>query len=231
MVAKLVITPQLLSDPFWDNVLMSAEDYGCRRDSLKERLLALEALRDGAAYNTGSISFTAAWCLYALAVRYQFQRVIEVGTFIGKSTVSMASGMDDVRAPGEIFTCDASNNLDIPWDGRTRIQQHRGETSTQMLAKLDGVFDFAFLDGRLAQEDLPLLDKLSTPETIIGLDDFEGGEKGVVNLSFLTRMEKFRRHLLLYPPSRAVLQKHGLSGHSLTALLFPPSRVSFARQG
>jgi hypothetical protein len=100
-----------------------------------------------------------------------------------------------------------------------------------MLRQLDGIFDFVFLDGRLTNEDLPLLDPLTTSDTIFGIDDFEGMEKGVANLFALARMAKFKRHFLLYPPSDALLTEYGLSSYSLMAMLVPVSVFEFARQG
>jgi predicted O-methyltransferase YrrM len=231
MAGKFALSSRLLTEPFWDNVLASGEDFGPAREQLAHRLSELDALRAMAAYNTGSISFTAAWCLYALVRRFGFQRAIEVGTFIGKSTVAMASAMDDGRMPGEIVTCDASNHIDLPWAGQTRLQQFKGQTSTQMLGALEGAYDFVFLDGRLDPADMAHVDRLTTPDTIFGLDDFEGVEKGVANLSALLQAPKFKRHLIVYPPPREVLLRHGLTGHSLTAVVLPASTFVFTRQG
>lgn len=231
VVVKFVISPRTISEPFWDGVLCGLEEAAAQAEALRARLFALEGLRGSADYNTGSITWTAAACLYTLALGYQARRVIEVGTFIGKSTVAMASAMDDRGAPGEIYTCDMSNHLTLPWDGKTRIQQFPGASSTAMLSKLEGEFDFAFIDGRFERADLEHFNRLTTPDTIVALDDFEGIEKGVVNLSKLRELEKFRNHMLIYPPSAAVLAKHGLAGHTTTAVLLPMSRITFGSQG
>ncbi len=169
--------------------------------------------------------------LYAIVRYFKLERALEVGTFIGRSASAIGSGMDDAGVQGEVFTCDFSNAMAVPWSGRSRLRQFPKTSSTDMLKQLDGVFDFVFLDGRLTAEDLPLLDGLMTPDTIIGLDDFEGMEKGVANLFALARLAKMKRHFLLHPPSEALLAQRGFTSYSLMALLAPVSVFEFARQG
>lgn len=170
------------SPVFWHTVLTSTDERRNELEQLSAELAQLESLRAGADYNTGSITLAAAWTLYATTRYFGFQRALEVGTFIGKSTWSMARAMDREGANGEIATCDASNDIQLPWNGRTRLTQYKRKTSTQMLASLNGLFDFCFLDGRVTDEDLLLLDKVIDQNTVIALDDFEGMEKGVANL-------------------------------------------------
>ena len=154
--AKFVLAPHVLTEPFWDVMLMPTDERAPERARLMECLAGLEALRAQADYNTGSISAGAAWCLYSLVRHFRLSRALEVGTFIGKSTLSMASAMDDGGHVGEVFTCDMSNSLDLPWSGRTRITQFKRASSTDMLEKLEGTFDLAFLDGRLQPQDMAL---------------------------------------------------------------------------
>lgn len=231
MPAKFILSPRVLAEPFWDVMLMTGDERRPEQERLLGRLAELEALREKADYNTGSIHIGAAWCLYSLVRHFQITRAIEVGTFIGKSTVAMASAMDDGGHPGEIFTCDMSNAFDLTWTGQTRITQFKGASSTAMLQQLDGAFDFAFLDGRLQNDDLGRLDQLLAPDAIVALDDFEGMEKGVANLSLLRRMPRFKTHALIYPCPRQVLQQNGFSSYSLIAALVPLSRFEIAAQG
>jgi hypothetical protein len=100
-----------------------------------------------------------------------------------------------------------------------------------MLKTLNGTFDFCFLDGRLTEEDLSLIDNLINENTIIALDDFEGMEKGVINLINLRKLQKLNNHFLAYPPTENYLQKLGLNSYSLTAVLLPISLVKFTSQG
>jgi predicted O-methyltransferase YrrM len=229
--AKFTLSPRALADPFWDAMLMPTDERQPERERLFAQLSGLETLREKADYNTGSIWVSAAWCLYSLVRHFRLSRALEVGTFIGKSTFAMAAAMDDGGHPGEVFTCDMSNSLDLPWSGRTQITQFKATSSTAMLEKLDGVFDFAFFDGRIQPQEIGRLEQLLAPDAIIALDDFEGIEKGVANLSLLRQSARFKNHALIYPCPRELLERRGFSSYSLTAALIPPSRLQIAAQG
>jgi predicted O-methyltransferase YrrM len=231
MSAKFTLSPRILSEPFWDVMFIASDEREPERQRLLAQLAGLEALRDRADYNTGSIWVSAAWCLYNLVRHFQLRRAIEVGTFIGKSTVAMAAAMDDNGLPGEIFTCDMSNSLDLPWTGQTKITQFKGVSSSDMLDQLEGTFDFAFLDGRIQQQEMPRLEQLLALDAVIALDDFEGMEKGVANLSVLRQSSRFQSHVLMYPCSRPMLERRGFSSHSTVAVLVPLSRFHIAAQG
>lgn len=231
MSAKLKLSSRLLTEVFWSIVFQNDEERIAEKEALFRRLSRLEDLRDAADYNTGSISAAAAWCLYNVVRYFGPSRIIEVGTFIGKSTTAMAAAMDDQQAPGEIFTCDGSNDITLPWEGRTRIRQFPKTLSGEMFKTIDAPCDMVFLDGRLKTQDLQLLDRLITRETFFVLDDFEGMEKGVINLTQLMGLEKLHDHFLLYPPSIGWLAERGYTSHSLTAVLIPVSWFHFTRQG
>ena len=53
------------------------------------------------------------------------------------------------------------------------------------------------LDGRLQIEDFDLLKNNFTEKTILILDDFEGNEKGVVNLNNLLNNNLISRNLIV----------------------------------
>jgi hypothetical protein len=231
MPPKIRLSPRVLSDLFWNAVLVLDEERGREKAALLTRNEALEPLRDLAEYKTGSISFAQSWLLYSVVRYFQFRRAVEIGTFIGRSASAIGSGMDDAGVQGEIFTCDFSNSMPLPWSGRSTLRQFPKTSSTDMLKQLEGEFDFVFLDGRLSNDDLPLLDARITDATVIGIDDFEGMEKGVANLFSLARISKLQRHYLLYPPSEALLARHGFSSYSLMAILLPVSMFEFAKQG
>lgn len=231
MSAKFILSPRVLAEPFWDVMLTTGDERGPERERLFTQLAGLEALREKADYNTGTVSVSTAWCLYSLVRHFRLSRALEVGTFIGKTTVSMAAGMDDGGHPGEVSTCDMSNSLDLPWNGQTRITQFKGQASAAMLEKLDGVFDLAVLDGRIQPSEVGRLDQLLSPDAIIALDDFEGAEKGVANLSMLRQLPRFKNYALIYPCPRALLERRGFSSYSLLAVLIPTSRFQIAAQG
>lgn len=231
MPSKIRLTPRNLSELFWNAICAADDERSAARDRLVDRLVGLDSLRSGADYNTGSIGVSAAWCLYSLTRHVQPSRILEVGTFIGRSTVAMAQALDDADAPGEIATCDLSNDIKIPWTGRTRITQFPGVAGGEMMSRLEGTYDLVFLDGRLQPSDLAALDQRITGDTVFALDDFEGAEKGVSNLMILSRLEKLKGHLLIYPPPQTWSSARGFSTSSLIAAYVPYSMFEFARQG
>ena len=218
------------SPVFWKTVLYTTDERRAELEHLGVELSQLERLRIDADYNTGSITLAAAWSLYSVTRYFGFQRALEIGTFIGKSTWSIACAMDIENVNGEIATCDASNNIQLPWNGQTRLAQHKKKTSTQMLSVLNGLFDFCFFDGRVSDDDLPLLDKIIDQNTVIALDDFEGMEKGVANLIKLRAMPKLVNHFLIYPASNDQLHNIGFSSGSTIAILLPTTRIALTNQ-
>jgi hypothetical protein len=231
MTAKVKLSSRLLTEVFWSIIFQKDEERLIEKDALFQRLNRLDDLRAEADYNTGSISLAAASSLYHLVRHFRPKRIIEVGTFIGKSTIAMAVALEDQKVPGEIFTCDGSNDIKLPWEGGTRIHQFPKTTSGEMFQRIEAPCDMVFLDGRLKKQDLELLDPLITEDTVFVLDDFEGMEKGVINLTQLMGMEKLKNHFLLYPPPMSWLAKRGYTSHSVTAVLIPVSRFAFTKQG
>lgn len=225
------ISTYRFSKLFWDIILETSEGVP---ENLKSFFYSssinLEDLRREADYNTGSISISQAYLLYLVTKFFNAQKVIEVGTFIGRSTLAMAMGIDAKRYSGEIHTCDSSNNIKIPYKGTTSIVQYPKQTSTDMFKQLTSTFDFIFLDGRVQPDDLKLLPSLIHKNTVIALDDFEGIEKGVINLINLKKLEELKTHILVYPTTEAQLKEHGLKGRSLLALLLPKQLIRHTNQ-
>lgn len=94
-----------------------------------------------------------------------------------------------------------------------------------------GIFhDIYLLDGRLQENDIPLLIRLGAEKAIFILDDFEGTEKGISNAFTLQEVFK-NNYLLAYPPSNSFLSSYGFSDCSTTAVLIPFSRLLFVNQG
>jgi predicted O-methyltransferase YrrM len=225
-----------MSGALWARIFEnSASLLRAQGDDLFRQLGTLESLRAKAQYNTGSIPLATQWALFALAYYTAPQVVAEVGTFIGKSAVALARGMDAAGSPGELHTCDASNRIDLPALTQTEIEQYPGSSSTQMLSEMledgyAGRVDLLHLDGRLMKDDMPLVQKLCAPHAVIVLDDFESIEKGVINLMSLRAADPFSRWLLAYPPAADLLLRYGLPDHSTTALLFPNDSLQFTAQ-
>jgi predicted O-methyltransferase YrrM len=225
-----------LSDALWTRLLeQSAPMLRAHGDEFFAHMGVLEDLRRKAQHNTGSISVATQWMLFSLANFIAPEVIAEVGTFIGKSAVALAKGMDSAGVAGEVHSCDASNHFELPRLSKTAITTYPGSGSTQMFSEMledgyAGRVDLVHLDGRLMKDDLPLLPQLCSPRAVIVLDDFEGVEKGVLNMLALRNSERFARYLLVYPPERWLLERFGLSDISTTAMLFPGDSLIFAPQ-
>ena len=189
---------------------------------LFNQLRECNALRPKADYNTGSISHGDAQELYNLVRYFQPKVIAEVGTFIGRSTLSMAHGMK----AGTIYTCDASNDIPLPSPtgcaSAVTIHQFPRQTATEMFKRLteQGVkVDLFYIDGRLTKDDLPYLNSLMHDRTLFVFDDFEGIEKGVANVALLMS-QLGAYYALVYPKGR----------DGKTALMLPRTLLELTNQ-
>ena len=178
-----------------------------------------DPLRQSADYNTGSLTRDDMVDLISIASYFKPKILAEVGTFIGRSTYALAIGSG---SDGLIYTCDASNDIplpELPTRSATVIRNPRAssvEMFNRMLA--DGMakqVDLFFIDGRLTEADLILINQLSHERTVLVLDDFEGIEKGVDNAMLLGNQS----HLLIYPRTEGK-----------TALLIPVALLQLTAQ-
>jgi len=184
-----------------------------------EQMNMLEALRPTAQIQTGSISLATFWCLHATVQMFKPKKIAEVGTYIGKSTLALASG------GAEVHTCDNSNDIKLPF----KVNQYPMKGSTEMfehLVREKIKTDMVFLDGRLSPRDARLLAEFAHPQTVVALDDFEGVEKGVAN----AQMFQYEGAMLVYPAEKELLEKHGLPDESTLALVLPYSVVQLTNQ-
>lgn len=167
------------------------------RDWLRDlRLRAQDAekRRPRADYKTGTISEAAALYLRGLTEWLRPQVIVEVGTFIGTSTFAML-------AP-RVYTCDKDNACVRDTEF---VKCYPKTRSTRMFEDLIANHiraGFFFFDGRIQWEDLPLIEQLSTPQTVYAFDDYERHEKGVINVGLLLpRLKGYR----FVPPPKAIL--------------------------
>lgn len=179
-----------------------------------------EGLRDQATYNTGSLHREDMRDIMDIVAYFRPTLIAEVGTFIGRSTYSLAVGAGDKAT---VYTCDASNNIQLPPmpEKAARVVQFPNTTSTDMFRallndkNLGRKIDLFYIDGRVSEEDRALMAQLSNDRTIIVLDDFEGVEKGVANGMLLGEA----KHLLIYPRRGAK-----------TAVLLPAAMLKLTAQ-
>ena len=228
-VKQFIISQSTFSELFWDRILSNSEDFSHRRVELQRALELQDGLRSQADYNTGSITFCAAWSLYSLTSYFMPSNIVEIGTFIGKSTISMALALDHGGHPGLIKTCDGSNGFDINWSGETTILQNFKTISSDMMSKIDSAQDLLFVDGRLNDLDLDVMQTENFANCIFAFDDTEGVEKGFVNQFMVD--QKMKNRFFIYPPSNEILKKFNFHSGSSISLSVPASMITFNRQG
>lgn len=225
---NLKLSLRIISKIFWEIILTEDQFVNSEeKRKLFDNLISLENLRDEADYNTGSISMSQAYLLYLFLKYFKPIKVIEIGTFIGRSTISMANAIETYSDNGKIYTCDFSNDIKLPWNGKCKIKQFPKTKSGEMLNNLKGEYDLVFIDGRISDEELSTFERLINQNTIIILDDFEGIEKGVVNLAKLRQINKLNQHLLINTISEDLLKQYNLHNHSRMGALIPMTLFQF----
>ena len=231
---KILLNRTRLSRLVWDYILDSSFfSHWANREKILRSATELESLRVQASYNTGSISSGACWVLYSLSRYLKPQVVAEVGTFIGKSTNSIAQGMEDGGVEsGSIFTCDLSNDIKLQISSAVSVRQFPMRDSAYMFGQMasEGIrANLLFVDGRLQDQDFALLGSVIHEETVIALDDFEGVEKGVANaMALMGSLQK--THALIYPPTDSSLAEHGFLDGCKVALIIPMRLFAFSNQ-
>ena len=234
------LSPHYMSDIIWRQIFEGIEPEIQRASiRIEDIFAACNATRSKMAYNTGTISVASALCLYAVTRFVRPTTIFEVGTFIGNSTLSMAAAMDINEAPNSrIFTCDGSNDTALPLEKvKTPVTAFPKTLSHDALGQLAVApesrnIDFLHIDGRIGERDMGLFPALCDPQVVVALDDFEGGEKGVVNWNILRQHEFFKHHALVHPaPERLMTQIGSRSfAHSVTALLIPVGKLVVTAQ-
>ena len=196
----------------------------------------MDELRKDSDKNTGSISSSTSWMLFSTSLFFQPKTIMEVGSFIGKSTISMGIATDFYSQNDEchIYCCDHSNEIKLPNYCKAQINQFHKTSSTDMLKSIpsDIKFDLIHLDGWLQNEDFVLVKNHMHEKTLFVLDDFEGIEKGVINYLNLVNNAIISRnsHRLIDPIKSEVLNKFNLIENSSTAIILPMQFINFSNQ-
>ncbi len=233
----LLINQNNFSTLFWKIVLSSRNGLQKKDfENLSNEILSLQSLRTQADYNTGTISPKSALWLFLLTRYFKPTTIAEVGTFIGTSGLSMVRGVDSNNATVAFYSCDVSNSIDIPYNGSSTVEFFKKSDSTQMFRQLKErgiVPDMLHIDGRLNQDDFPMLVDLKIMDAIVLLDDFEGIEKGVAN-AFALQGITSKSHVMIYPPKPEDCCSDDLDeffpGTCTTAVLLPLKVLNFTRQ-
>jgi hypothetical protein len=206
------VTP---SDAFWARILSSvtAQDI----ETLRRQGEVAETRRSSATYDTGTVSLAASVLLFALTRQVRPRTAIEIGTFIGTSAEAIQSD--------RLYTCDKDNDC-VPGSDRLRVFPKTGSTfmfKRLVVARVRA--EFFFFDGRIKDEDLTLIERLSTPSTVYAFDDYNWnrkgvGEKGVINVEKL--QPRLPAAYELYTPPATVC---GLPDQTTIAVLARPGIV------
>jgi hypothetical protein len=193
-----------LSRAIWDTLFDGLDDLPWQRI---DDLQGLDPARQ-----TGSTNNASLIALWAVKRYFRPKRIVEIGTYVGKSTFVLA------RGDAEVHTCDMTHDFKLPIFGNV-TQYHMG--STEMLAQLGGKIDHLHIDGRIQANDKPHLERLFHGDTVITLDDFEGVEKGVWNAMQLNVKDR----ILVYPPERQLTERFAM-GDATTAIILPNLRLT-----
>lgn len=161
-----------VASAFWSDLIPEKTPYvgafisGLMRDA--------EERRTRADYDTGSITEDEACALMYLAADLPpDSTVIEVGTFIGMSTMALAAAAN----VSQVYTCDASNDC---FDSFGIIRTYPHQTSIKMLgdlAKQKVSADLCFFDGTLCEQDANLLALVTHDLTVYAFHDYNYGPK------------------------------------------------------
>lgn len=220
-----------LSKSFWNKVFEQSSSWCAEKNELFDTMRMLNELEKKAQLPTGSIPPFSCFALYCLARYFQPKNILEIGTYIGKSTLSMAQGID--REGVEIHTCDVNNNLPLPSHTACKIVQYNKPSEEMLDILLDNSqlpFDMVNIDGRVKKNDIEKLSKLLKEDTVICLDDFEGIEKGVANYSLMRSSNLFNNYTLIYPPQESLIASMQFTGNSTIAVMIPVHLISFVSQ-
>ncbi len=226
------LSNRLFSLSFWEGVFSYSDLGQSKKNNLFDEIEKLEILREQADYDTGSISKSSSWCLYCIVKYFEPKNIMEIGTFIGKSSWSMMKAQDDSGLIKSYFvTCDMSNDISIPWAGKSVLKQYKKQKSNFMIKNETISPDLVFIDGRISNEELLEFGNLINENTIIVLDDFEGAEKGVVNLFNLRKLSKLKSHFLIYPCDRKKLEEINEFSYAPMAIMLPAKMIELVPQG
>lgn len=232
----MYLSEQMISEVFWPR-LRRASDSLPEVNEVTNQILAASRIthRKFPPETAGSVSTSAIELLWLLARYFRPRVIAEVGTFIGRSTLALSDGAGDTLI--SLHTCDFSftqfsvpSEYQISFGNSGKIIYYGKTSSTEMFREMlinnRGKVDCFFLDGRLADEDLGLIQELRSSRAVFIIDDFEGVEKGVVNAMLLR--QAFNELLLLRPEHR--LTGSGAHQRSNTAILVSAQSISLSRQ-
>ena len=224
------------SELFWKKLLSFSSSLHHEKLNLFKKLDDLNFLRKKSDYNTGSCNSTTCWMLYSLAYYFQTMKIIEVGSFIGRSIFSILYGSKKANIYNNniinAYCCDVSNSIKLPKIQGVNISQFHKTASVDMFKRLkNDKFDLFHFDGRLNLEELKYIKNLSHNQTIYIFDDFENLDKGVMNFALFTENNFLdNKYQFIPPPNINILNKFSLTEKTSTACLLPKDLIRLSHQ-
>ena len=142
-------------------------------DGISEHLTKMRYLHSNRPHRPrmeNSISASDAHFLQLACLVEKPKKIMEIGTWIGSSTYSIAQASDAF-----IYTCDQGPDNFYTIEGQElytdRIIRHPETHSLEFLENLDGGFDFVFVDGWIVDDDVKgIFDKCEDKFTFITHD-------------------------------------------------------------
>ena len=233
---KLYLSEAMLTEVFWPRLRQAVDALPEASATAESILAASRVIHQRFPQETaGSVSKDAVRTLWLLARYFRPRVIAEVGTFIGRSTLALSEGAGESLR--EMHTCDYSfSEFGVPQEFESsfknaeKIVYYAKTASTQMFRSMlpnhKGAVDCFFMDGRLSNEDLLLIQELRSPEAVFIVDDFEGVEKGVANALLLRQAFK---DLVLVRPEVCATYSSGVQ-ISNTAVMISARSISLSRQ-
>lgn len=158
-----------------------------------------ETRRARADYDTGTITLADCLVLRGLSRLLRPETVIEIGTFIGTSTHAIDAPL--------IYTCDKDNDCLPSTPQRVVFAKTRSSFMLKRLLLAQTRADLWFFDGRIKDEDLTPIVRLSHRSAVYAFHDTSrtakgAPEKGLINIDKLQPC--IARDYVVVPPPTSV---------------------------
>lgn len=197
---RVYINAQDISDAWWPRMIVETQvEANWRANGRALDYTESEKLRGFSKVQTGSISMATMEALEHLAIYFDPDVTVEVGTYIGRSTRVLQR-----HTKKTLYTVDATNHfaLNLP---TTRCHvDYRNIPSGDLLKELpSNHVDLFFYDGRIqTPEEAADVLRVGTENSVVILDDCAMFEKGTMNAMVLCTLKGSQR-MFLPPPTGA----------------------------
>jgi predicted O-methyltransferase YrrM len=132
--------------------------------------------------------------LSKLIFRYRPKNILEIGTWVGKSTYTMALTASLSSKDYSIDTIDINRQVDFSkfQKFKNNIKFYHGHSSN-ILSKINKKYDLIFIDGNVDQQTAIHIHKMTTFNSIIVFHDYYPlGDKGLYNMIELAKHQNYK---------------------------------------